>query len=574
MGSLRRIVAVAASALLAGTLIVAGDSPQPAQAVNAADFDPGFIISDELFYDGDAMTEAQIQQFLNDQIGTCANTNCLNIYRQTTRDIPASVRCPGGYRGAANESAARIIFNVQAACNISAKVILVTLQKEQSLVTSRRPTAATLERAMGYYCPDDPARPGWCHPNYAGFFNQVINASAQFQRYRLSPQSYGHRVGTQQVRFHPSASCGSRTVTIRNAATAGLYNYTPYTPNQAALNNLRGIGDSCSSYGNRNFWRLYGEWFGSPTGTVPASATTVRLSGEDRYETSIAVSSATYPTGAPVVYVAVGESFPDGLAAAPAAAQAGGPLLLTPTAGLPESVRAEIQRLAPGRIVVVGDTGVIPQRVVEQLQTLAPSVRRDGGTDRYGTAHAVARAGFPEGAKIAFVANGADFPDALSASAAAGALGGPVVLVPPGLSAMPQATRDVIRDLGVTTVVLVGGPGVLPDGAFVETIRSIGTVTSVTRYGGVDRYATSAAINAFAFPKATSAYVASGGNFPDALSAAAAAGARGAPMHLSPGHCLPVRSAGHLASAGVTHVTLLGGPTVIADPPKSLQPCS
>jgi LysM repeat protein len=53
-------------------------------------------------------------------------------------------------------------------------------------------------------------------------------------------------------------------VTIRNQATAGLYYYTPYTPNQIAMVNLATAGDSCSSYGNRNFWRVYNYWF-NPT---------------------------------------------------------------------------------------------------------------------------------------------------------------------------------------------------------------------------------------------------------------------------------------------------------------------
>src|SRR5690606_7604841 len=65
------------------------------------------------------------------------------------------------------------------------------------------------------------------------------------------------------ILWHPNTSCGSSTVYISNQATAGLYIYTPYRPNQAALNNLYGTGDSCSSYGNRNFWRMFNDWFGS-----------------------------------------------------------------------------------------------------------------------------------------------------------------------------------------------------------------------------------------------------------------------------------------------------------------------
>ena len=69
-----------------------------------------------------------------------------------------------------------------------------------------------------------------------------------------------------RVQFHPNTACGTTTLTIRNKATAALYYYTPYQPNAAALSNLYGTGDACSSYGNRNFWRMYSDWFGSPTG--------------------------------------------------------------------------------------------------------------------------------------------------------------------------------------------------------------------------------------------------------------------------------------------------------------------
>jgi dTDP-4-amino-4,6-dideoxygalactose transaminase len=68
------------------------------------------------------------------------------------------------------------------------------------------------------------------------------------------------------MRYHPKASCGTKSFLLQNQATANLYYYTPYTPNDAALNNLYGTGDSCSAYGNRNFWRFYHDWFGSPIG--------------------------------------------------------------------------------------------------------------------------------------------------------------------------------------------------------------------------------------------------------------------------------------------------------------------
>lgn len=53
---------------------------------------------------------------------------------------------------------------------------------------------------------------------------------------------------------------------METAATAALYNYTPYTPNGAALSNMYGTGDRCSEYGNRNFWRIFNDWFGPTIG--------------------------------------------------------------------------------------------------------------------------------------------------------------------------------------------------------------------------------------------------------------------------------------------------------------------
>src|SRR5690606_20979087 len=134
----------------------------------------------------------------------------------------------------------------------------------------------------------------------------------------------------------------------KNEATAALYNYTPYTPNAAALANLYTTGDSCSSYGNRNFWAFYTDWFGSPVGKVAGGVAKSRVAGDDRYETSAAISRSVYSDQAiaqkPVttVYVASGENYPDGLSAAPAAAAAGGPLLLTKKSSLPSVINQEI----------------------------------------------------------------------------------------------------------------------------------------------------------------------------------------------------------------------------------------
>jgi hypothetical protein len=261
-----------ASALLSlvSSLLVA--SPASAYTLKSADFNPSYIISDAQFFDENALTEAQIQAFLQLKIGTCSNTRCLNVYKMDTFDRAASVidtrsNAPLclSYTGGVKESAARIIYKVQKACHISAKVLLVTLQKEQGLVTATAPSAGKLKIAMGYGCPDTAP----CDSQYFGFYNQVYKAASQLKRYTDRNSSYWNskKVGTTvKIGYHPRsfnspATCKKKSVYIGNKATHALYLYTPYTPNAAALANLWGTGNSCSSYGNRNFWRNYNAWF-------------------------------------------------------------------------------------------------------------------------------------------------------------------------------------------------------------------------------------------------------------------------------------------------------------------------
>lgn len=263
------VLAVFASGLTVGSIL----SPaEPAAAADAALFDPGYIISDAEFYNGNAMTEAQIQNFLNSAApGACGGAGCLKQYSQTTinkpqhySDTAGAVQCTP-YTGGANESAARIIDKVQRACGISAKVLLVTLQKERALVTKTSAIPADFTVAMGMGCPDTAP----CDSEYYGFFNQVWSAAKQFKTYRAAPNYFNFRAGhVSTIQWHPNAACGSTQLHIANAATAALYNYTPYRPNASAMANLYGTGDTCASYGNRNFWVFYSDWFGSPTGAV------------------------------------------------------------------------------------------------------------------------------------------------------------------------------------------------------------------------------------------------------------------------------------------------------------------
>lgn len=228
----------------------------------AADFDAGDIISDAVFFDGAAIGPLAVQAFLEARVPECAGVDvpCLRDYREDTGDVEADDEC-AAYRGSEQQTAAEIIAAVGVACDVNQGVLLALLQKEQSLVADAEPSERQYRSATGYGCPDTAD----CDTDYFGFFDQIYGAAWQFRRYANPESSFDwYPVGeSSAIQFSPDAACGAAPVLIENAATAGLYYYTPYQPNAAALANLYGEGDECSSYGNRNFWRIFTFWFGS-----------------------------------------------------------------------------------------------------------------------------------------------------------------------------------------------------------------------------------------------------------------------------------------------------------------------
>lgn len=558
------------ASLLLATIMVAQAAPQQASAISGSEFDPGNIISDSEFYNGSAMTEAEIQSFLNSQTGI------LKTLRQTvsTRDREVS-QTTGNLiceeiKGGSNLLASTMIYRAQVACGISAKVILVTLQKEQGLITNSSPTYHNINFALGYGCPDTPAG---CSGSYEGFGYQVFTGTRQFKAYKAA--NFAKQPETHTIAYFPNnPSCGSKSVKVTNYATAALYNYTPYVPNAAALANLRGLGDGCSSYGNRNFWYYYYSWFGNPTDITP-TASVERIGGANRYETSSLLVNASYPdAGVDKVYIATGAQFPDALSASSAAAISDAPLLLVSTNSVTSTIKNELVRLAPKEIVVLGGPAIVSESVFATLRTLSPSVSRVYGSDRYETSRLIAAATFPAGSTTtAFIATGSTFPDALSAGPAAAAAGGPMILVKGSAGTLDSATLKLLASLGVTNVSIAGGTGAVSAG-IESQLGSLFGAGNVARYGGADRYDTSAAINGSGFESADTVYFATGKNFPDALSGAAAAGAQGAPLYIVGTSCVPKAALQAVIDLGATKVVVLGGTGVLTTNVARYNNCS
>ena len=621
-----------------------------------AGFAPGNIISDAVFTNNTTMTEAQIQAFFDSKVKTCRGGSdqygpivCLKDYRTDSVNRPADSYCKG-YTGAKGESAARIIHRVAQSCNINPQVLIVMLQKEQSLVTHTWPSAWRYDKALGQGCPDDAP----CDPKYVGFFHQIYGAARQMQLYMEGRYFTWYAPGkTWNVLYHPNRACGTAPVYMANKATSALYYYTPYQPNAAALRAGYGTGDSCSSYGNRNFYNYFTDWFGSTqysnftlsvkaegtfaagqsvrasaavtpaptslayqwfrgsqaisgatgqtlgltvadagqqlsvrvtakktgfqdavatsTPVVVKAATVDRLSGSDREATAVAVSRAAWPTGAGTVMLATSYDYADALSAAAAAGRVSASLLLTPANALPTDVAAELKRLAPKRVILVGGEGVLSSALQKQVVGLVPGakVERIAGADRYATSRATVELGGASAGVL--IATGRDYPDALTAAAAGNSSGTPVLLVDGKQSQVDAATVQTLRKVGATSATIVGGTGVVSQ-ALQDHLTRLGI--NATRTAGATRYETNDALVRKYFPaSALKVLFASGEGFADALPASVLAGRWKVPLLLTSQSCVVPSATEYMRERGTEAVVLIGGPAVLDDGVAALRRC-
>lgn len=301
----------------------------------------------------------------------------------------------------------------------------------------------------------------------------------------------------------------------------------------------------------------------TPNGGTSGPSMT-RLAGSDRYATAAAISRESFDPGVPVAYVATGASFPDALTAGAAAARHDGPVLLVTAGSVPAATATELARLRPATIKVVGGPSMIRDGVLQQLGEFATNgqVVRVAGANRYATAASVSIDTFDPDVPIAYVATGEMFPDALAGVAAAGATGGPILLV--RIDEIPGETVSELSRLRPGRIVVLGGGGVVSDGV-VASLQGFATSGEVTRLAGADRYATAVAVTSGTFASGATVYVATGLSFPDALGGGPVAGGLPGPLLLVPGTSVPPSVATELSRLDPQTVVLLGGPSSISD---------
>lgn len=246
----------------------------PTSAAPVVGFRAGNIIDDAIFTNKSSMTPTQIQQFLESQVPVC------DTFGQEPSEFGGGTRAQWaaarGYSppftclkdfSEGGKSAAQIIYDVAQQFSINPQVLIVLLQKEQSLITDEWPIpqSSQYKTATGYGCPDTAP----CDAEYFGLTNQLTWSGRMFRAIMdASPTWYTPYVlGNNYIQYNPNESCGGSNVFIENRATQALYNYTPYQPSQEALNAGWGQVD-CGAYGNRNFYLYFTSWFGPSNGFI------------------------------------------------------------------------------------------------------------------------------------------------------------------------------------------------------------------------------------------------------------------------------------------------------------------
>lgn len=228
-----------ALAMLASTAFTVLCTTQSTSALSG--WNAGNIISDNVFTNRNAMSVSNIQAFLESKVPNCDTwgTQPSEFGGGTRRQwaeakgYHAPYKCLRDY-SQNGKSAAKIIYDISQQYVINPQVLIVLLQKEQGLVTDTWPLPSQYRSATGYGCPDTAP----CDSEYYGFTNQVRWAATMFRSILNDSPSWftPYELGTNFIRYSPDSSCGGTNVNIRNRATQALYNYTPYQPNQGALN--------------------------------------------------------------------------------------------------------------------------------------------------------------------------------------------------------------------------------------------------------------------------------------------------------------------------------------------------
>jgi N-acetylmuramoyl-L-alanine amidase len=239
----------------------------------------------------------------------------------------------------------------------------------------------------------------------------------------------------------------------------------------------------------------------------PLAYNSERIAGENRCATAIKIAQKGWNTAQTVILCELND-YPDSIAAAPFAASLDAPILLTNGKTITPEVKKELQRLKPQKVILLGGKSRLTEKIEQELEASGFNWERIGAENRYATSVLLAK---KLNGDSLIIANGDDFPDALSAASYAGALQIPIVLTS---KTLPKVVQEYYQEIKPQKIIVIGGETVVPTKSLTEC-----NINITTRLGGKDRYETNAQVVEYmkkALPT-ESFFLASGLDFPDAV---------------------------------------------------------
>lgn len=279
--------------------------------------------------------------------------------------------------------------------------------------------------------------------------------------------------------------------------------------------------------------------------------TVIRIAGKNRFEVAVNVARKGFGSSQTVV-LANHNAFADALAASPLAYKYDAPILLTQTDRLTTETKNEIIKRNPREVIVIGGTGSVSQNVYNEVDGIVSEVRRIEGKDRFEVSYNIAKE--LNEATTAIVANGLNFPDALSIAPYAASQKYPILLTVP--NRLPNETKAALTNIKNTIV--VGGPASVS-----KEVYSL--LPNPKRIGGKDRYEVSTNIIKDLNLSVNHAFIATGSTFADALTGSVLAAKNNAPLLLTGKDRLPTTVSMLFKEKKVLEFAILGGTGSVAE---------
>ncbi|EGW37403.1 cell wall-binding repeat-containing protein [Desulfosporosinus sp. OT] len=265
------------------------------------------------------------------------------------------------------------------------------------------------------------------------------------------------------------------------------------------------------------------------TQASPLVYSTERIAGQDRVETALKISQKGWDSAQTVILCEYSD-YPDSIASTPFAVSLDAPILLTAGNSIDPRVFQELQRLKPQKVILLGGIACLQPSIEKELDNSALKWERIGGIDRYETSVLLAK---HLSSDSLILANGDNFPDALSAATFAGIKQIPIVLTS---TTLPDSVIQYYQEASPKHLIVIGGEVVVPS---TELTRNKFTVE--TRLGGQDRYETNAKVVTYmkGTYESNDLFLASGITFPDAVAGTVLASKVKAPLLLTEKEDIP-----------------------------------